>query len=114
MHKSHVSIYVDRLKEQVIKDRSNFLKLALQAALTHPLLQRDEYLKCFLSVEKFEEILPMIRNIEVPLVVEFKSFKEGKRGFGFEFHFNYFNNNTPKLPLDLQYQRVIKQLILCN
>ena len=97
--------YIDRLKEQVIKDRSNFLQLTLQAALTHPFLQRDEYLKCFLSVEKFEDIFPMIRNVEVPLVMEFKCFKGG---VGFEFHFNYFNTNTPKLPLDLQYQRVIK------
>ena len=46
------------------------LTIALQCALSHPILHSDEYFKEFLLAADFGEKIPLIKNVEPPVIVK--------------------------------------------
>ena len=62
-----------RRKSVSLRERQ--LETALKAVSDHPILNRDEYFKSFLVVNRFDEYLPMVKNVESPLELKKEYFR---------------------------------------
>lgn len=80
--------------------QEKWLNYAMEAMLSHPIVREDEYFKTFLQVENYEELVPMIRNVEAPVAIKREYFCGRK----------WWKTGSSGMPRDLQYQRVNTKL----
>ena len=74
------------------------INYAVKLISEHPILREDEYFKAFMEMEGYEEMVPMIRNIEPPVTIKSEYLKQSWK--------SRLDLDSKKMTNDLQYQKV--------
>lgn len=98
LEKIYPSQVVPPLPESYSDESEKLINYWIQLMKEHSIFREDEYFKSFLESDRYEEILPMIKNIEPPVFVPVEYLQK---------RFNsLFVDESNGIPNDFQYQKV--------